>query len=108
METESTTTTVPVVEQTSAPKKARKATKPLPKVAAAERSIAFAQKQAQRLNGVITVLVPHAKGPSERSASAARFNKYRTGMTVASALKAGLWSADLRYDEAHGFIKVKK
>lgn len=38
--------------------------------------------------------------------SAKRFAKYKNGMTIAAALKAGVWRGDLRWDVGHGFIAV--
>lgn len=35
-----------------------------------------------------------------------RFEKYKSGMTVADALKAGLTRPDLLWDSKHGFIKI--
>jgi hypothetical protein len=45
---------------------------------------------------------PKRKG----SKSAERFEKYRDGMTVESALKAGLVAGDIHNDTAKGYIKL--
>jgi hypothetical protein len=45
---------------------------------------------------------PKRKG----SAGAKRFAKYKTGQTVAQALEAGLWRADIRWDSERGYISV--
>ena len=36
-----------------------------------------------------------------------RFAKYKSGMTVAAALKAGLLRGDLIWDTKHGFVSIK-
>lgn len=80
--------------------------------AKAQRSISFAEREESLLNRTITVLVKNAKGPSDRSASAARFNVLRSGMKVREALKRGYLRADLRYDQGENppkggpFIKL--
>lgn len=54
----------------------------------------------------IRVLVkenPKRKG----TGGAKRFALYRSGMTVAAALEAGVTRADLNWDAAHKFIEVK-
>lgn len=54
----------------------------------------------------IRVLVkenPKRKG----TAGAKRFALYRSGMTVAAALKAGVTRADLNWDTEHKFIEIK-
>ena len=50
----------------------------------------------------ITTIVPNPK----RGDSAARFALYTLNMTVAEALAAGVWPADLRWDLAHKFIEL--
>lgn len=40
------------------------------------------------------------------SKSHANFAKYKSGMTVAAALAAGVTSGDLAWDKSHGFINV--
>jgi hypothetical protein len=54
---------------------------------------------------VITVLV---KENPKKSGSAAhgRFGKYKSGCTVAAALKAGVTREDLRWDTAKNFIAI--
>ncbi len=42
----------------------------------------------------------------KRGASAERFSKYRDGMTVADALKAGLETGDLNWDTTRKFISI--
>jgi len=56
-------------------------------------------------NAKITLLVkenPKRKGTE----SCKRYDKYKSGMTVAEALKAGITPADLSYDVKHGNIKI--
>lgn len=45
-------------------------------------------------------------GNPKRGKSAARWDLYKDGMTVAAALDAGVLRADLRWDLAHGLIAV--
>lgn len=54
---------------------------------------------------VITVL----KGnPKRKGTSAyARYALYKTGQTVAEAIKAGVRRADLSWDARHGFVEIK-
>jgi hypothetical protein len=57
-------------------------------------------------DAVITLLVqenPKRAG----SASHARFENYKSGMTVEQALAAGLISGDFTHDVAHGFIRIE-
>lgn len=57
-------------------------------------------------NAVITVLCANPK----RGASFARFAKYGkpgSKLSVETALKRGVWRADLSWDLAHGFIAIK-
>lgn len=51
----------------------------------------------------IRVLV---KGNPKKGASAERFAKYKTGLTVAKAKGLGLTPGDLRWDVAHAFIAI--
>lgn len=54
----------------------------------------------------ITVKVkanPKTKGTD----SYKRFSKYRSGMTVAAALKAGVLRGDLIWDTKHGFVSIR-
>jgi hypothetical protein len=54
----------------------------------------------------ITVLAaPNPKRPG--SAARQRFAAYRTGMSVAQALRAGVWYGDMRYDTKHRYIRIK-
>jgi hypothetical protein len=54
---------------------------------------------------VITLLVDYnPKRPSSESFK--RFEKYEDEMTVAQALKAGIWAGDLNWDVDHGFVKI--
>jgi hypothetical protein len=46
---------------------------------------------------------PKTKG----SASYKRFAKYKSGMTVAAALKAGITRGDLRWDVERAFISIR-
>lgn len=55
------------------------------------------------VTGTIKVL---AAANPKRGDSAARFALYVNGMSVAQALAAGVWPADLRWDLAHKFIEV--
>lgn len=41
------------------------------------------------------------------SASAARFDKYKDGMTVGAAKEAGLTASDISYDSEHGYIELR-
>jgi len=62
-------------------------------------------------NWVITVLKPKAKGEDAASASAARFNKLATGMTVAEYTKlvgAGFANGDLRWNVQRGFVGIEQ
>lgn len=55
---------------------------------------------------VITLLAE--KNPKrEGSASHTRFAAYKTGITVAEALAAGLTTGDFHHDVAHGFISIE-
>ena len=55
----------------------------------------------------ITVLA--AENPKRKgSESAARFAKYKTGMTYAQAIEKGLTRADISWDLKHGYIKLGK
>lgn len=57
-------------------------------------------------NKKISILVQtNPKRPN--SASHERFAKYKPGMTVAEALKAGVTKADLVWDQKKGFIKLE-
>lgn len=59
------------------------------------------------LSGKITLLVD--KNP-KRPGSAAydRFAQYESGMTVGTALEAGVLPEDLRWDTKHSFIKIEE
>jgi hypothetical protein len=62
-------------------------------------------RKAFNVDAKITLLAkenPKLKG----SACFKRFAKYRSGMKVEAALTAGLRRDDLRWDVAHGFIRV--
>jgi hypothetical protein len=62
-------------------------------------------KRSSAQQRTITVLVAaNPKRPG--SATHARFELYRTGMTVAEFLAAGGRSVDLAWDEGHGFIRL--
>jgi len=62
-------------------------------------------KRAAGLDRVIEVNVANPK--REGSQAYARFNLYRSGMTVGQFYAAGGKSIDVSWDEAHGFIKVR-
>jgi hypothetical protein len=53
---------------------------------------------------VIGRVVANPKKPGTQAA--ARFAKYKNGMTVAEALAAGLKAKDIRWDQAHKFIQL--
>ena len=54
-----------------------------------------------------TVTLLASKNPKRPGTAAhARFAKYRNGATVAACIKAGILVADLKWDLAHGFIKL--
>lgn len=59
-------------------------------------------------SAVITLNTEGGKNPKRAgSKSHDRFANYKTGMTVESAIKAGVTYADLSWDVGHGFISVK-
>lgn len=77
----------------------------------AHAPVARAPSAAQRLNApfaddsVITVLV--ASNPKKVGSKARdRFDLYRSGSTVAEAIRAGVTMADVKYDAAHRFVRV--
>jgi membrane protein involved in colicin uptake len=56
-----------------------------------------------------TAKITYVESPNpKRGDSRDRFAKYRKGMTVGAAIKAGLLPADIRWDMAKGLIKVGK
>lgn len=56
-------------------------------------------------DAVITILV--SENPKKAgSASAARFDFYKNGITIAKALSLGVRSADISYDVKHNFISI--
>jgi hypothetical protein len=59
------------------------------------------------LTDIITVLVKE-NPKMEGSAARKRFALYKTGMTVESALAAGLWAADIRHDSRKEHIRLSK
>jgi hypothetical protein len=59
------------------------------------------------LTDVITVLVKD-NPKMEGSAARKRFALYKNGMTVESALAAGLWAADIRHDSRKEHIRLSK
>lgn len=83
---------------TTAPAKAKKAATPKKPAKTVVKKDAIDDRK-------ITLLVkenPKRAG----SASAKRFAKYKNGMTIAEAVKAGVTRGDIIWDKAHGFIKV--
>jgi hypothetical protein len=80
----------------------KKVAKKVAKKAAATDGSGRTRKNA---DAKITLL---AKENPKRPASDAykRFAKYKTGMTVGEALKAGVTSGDLAYDVKHEFIRI--
>lgn len=87
--------------------KAVKATKTKPeakaakKVAKAEKTESTKEKDTRKIT-LLTKENPKREG----SASYERFELYRKAKTVADFLEAGGTTADIRYDEAAGHIKV--
>jgi hypothetical protein len=66
---------------------------------------AKAARKPYSLDAKITLLTkenPKQKG----TACYKRFAKYRSGMLVKAALAAGVLREDLRWDVAHGFIRI--
>lgn len=92
---------------TSAAKKAKPARTPKAKVA--RKSAVAKATEGRSIYGEdmkIKLLVednPKRKG----SESHRRFDKYKTGQTVAEALKAGVTRGDLIWDVNHDFISIK-
>lgn len=86
----------PVLSSTAQPKEEKK----VPDDSNRGRKRRYADDQ------VITVLAD--KNPKrEGSAAHDRFAKYRSGMTVAQAVAAGVTRGDLTFDADHSFIKIE-
>lgn len=72
---------------------------------AAPTKVLYAKLQKAEVLGYTVKLVP-GKGKRPGTASAQRFALYTDGQTVAEALAAGVWWADVRWDVAHGLITL--
>lgn len=84
---------------------AAKAAKKSAKKAAKKKGAPPVRKSRLKPDQKITV-VANENPKREGSAAHKAFAKYKTGMTVESALKAGVKSSDLNWDIKHGHIKV--
>ena len=82
--------------------KTKKAAKPAAKKTPAKPAAAPATGDARKLTNWQQ---PNPKKAG--SASAARYDAYAGSSTVAEFLAAGGTVADLRWDEAHNFVKVE-
>jgi hypothetical protein len=97
--------TKPVVPATTATPAV--AAKPARKGMTKEQRAAYVAKSYVNFSPTTqaTIKVLSATNP-KRGDSAARFALYTNGMTVAQAIAAGVWMADIRWDVAHKFIEV--
>lgn len=76
------------------------------KSATAEKSESAGGRRS-RVNGDAKITVLVKENPKrEGSGAHERFALYKTGMTVAKALEAGVTAADIAYDSKHEYIKL--
>ena len=93
-------------EATPEPKEKKERVKLSDEEKAARKANRFAAINVEEFLGNTITLAVSENPKRAGSTSAARFDLYVNGMTVAAALEAGVTAADIRWDVGHNFITL--